>query len=100
MINNYIYGAHACIMCYDITNVDSFMDLEDWYRLVKKSFKDEKLPMCVLLGNKTDLNHMKVVKDTVAHRFASENSMHEHAVSAKTGDKVSRRPVSPSARPA
>ena len=38
MINNYIYGAHAIVLCYDITNQDSFQDLEDWYRLVTKSF--------------------------------------------------------------
>ena len=38
MITNYIYGAHAVVLCYDITNQESFQDLEDWYRLVNKSF--------------------------------------------------------------
>lgn len=36
MIKNYIYGASAVVLCYDVTNSDSFADLEDWYRLVKK----------------------------------------------------------------
>lgn len=36
MIRNYIYGANVVVLCYDVTNADSFADLEDWYRLVKK----------------------------------------------------------------
>jgi len=88
MIDNYIYGAHCVILCYDITNVDSFQDLEDWFRLVKKSFGTNKLPLVALMANKTDLNHMRVVKDGTAHRFAVENDMIEFGVSAKTGDAV------------
>jgi Ras-related protein Rab-28 len=88
MINNYIYGAHAVLLCYDITNNESFQDLEDWFRLVKKSFGKEKLPLVVLCGNKTDLEHMRAVKEPVARRFATENDMLEFNVSAKSGDRV------------
>ena len=38
MIGNYIYGAHAVLLCYDITNYQSFQNLEDWYRLVRRTF--------------------------------------------------------------
>ena len=38
MIQNYIAGAHAVVMCYDITNYSSFENVEDWYRLVKRVF--------------------------------------------------------------
>lgn len=38
MITNYITGAHAVILCYDITNYDSFVNLEDWHRLVLQAF--------------------------------------------------------------
>ncbi|GMI61916.1 hypothetical protein ScalyP_jg6066 [Parmales sp. scaly parma] len=38
MIHNYIAGAHAVVLCYDISNYSSFENLEDWYRLVKKAF--------------------------------------------------------------
>ena len=43
---------------YDITNQQSFEDLEDWVDLVKKTFKDRTAPMMLMLGNKVDLNHM------------------------------------------
>ena len=35
MIGNYIYGAQAVLLCYDITNYQSFQNLEDWYRLAE-----------------------------------------------------------------
>ena len=88
MISNYIYGAHAVIFCYDITNKDSFEDLEDWLRLVKKSFGQAKLPLCILLGNKSDLEHIRAVKSNAIEKFALENEFIEMLVSAKTGDNV------------
>lgn len=30
MVSNYIAGAHAVLLCYDITNYESFANLEDW----------------------------------------------------------------------
>ena len=53
MIGNYIYGAHAVILCYDITNYQSFQDLEDWYRLVRRAFDKDRLPTIALVGNKS-----------------------------------------------
>ena len=38
MIGNYIYGAQAVLLVYDITNLQSFQDLEDWLDVVKKTF--------------------------------------------------------------
>ena len=33
MITNYISGADAVLLCYDITNYESFANLEDWYTI-------------------------------------------------------------------
>lgn len=35
MVSNYIYGAQAVLLVYDITNFQSFQDLEDWLALVR-----------------------------------------------------------------
>ena len=88
MINTYIYGAAAVVLCYDITNAESFENLEDWYRKVRQTFGSTPLPLCVLMGNKSDLGHLRVVKEAKAERFAAENKMLEYKVSAKSGDGV------------
>ena len=40
-------------MCYDVTNYQSFQDLEDWYRLVKQTFDESSMPYVALVGNKS-----------------------------------------------
>ena len=43
MITNYIAGAHAVLFCYDITNYESFANLEDWLRIVMKTFEEQNV---------------------------------------------------------
>jgi len=88
MINNYIFGAQAVLLVYDITNYESFQNLEDWYRLVKKTFDKDQLPYVALVGNKSDLQHIRTVKAEKHNQFADENDMYSYQMSAKTGDKV------------
>eukprot|EP01046_Picozoa_sp_COSAG06_P042189 COSAG06_NODE_5342_length_3537_cov_39.550055_3_plen_81_part_00 len=54
MIGNYIYGAQVVLLCYDITNYQSFQNLEDWYRLVRRTFGTRALPYVALIGNKSE----------------------------------------------
>ena len=58
MIGTYIFEANAVVLAYDITNQQSFQDLEDWLQLVNNTFKDKEVPMIILMANKVDLNHM------------------------------------------
>ena len=55
MIQSYIYGAQAICLVYDVTAYQTFQDLEDWFRLVRKTFDKEPLPYMALIGNKKDL---------------------------------------------
>ena len=47
----------AVILCYDITNYQSFQDLEDWYRLVQRTYQGQTMPRVTLVGNKTQFLH-------------------------------------------
>ena len=89
MIKNYIYGAHAVLLCYDITSKENFQNLEDWYRLVRKTFEKSKLPYVALVGNKTDMSHARAVSRDKHNAFVEENDMYSYFMSAKTGDMVS-----------
>ncbi|XP_051473839.1 ras-related protein Rab-28 isoform X6 [Apus apus] len=53
MLDKYIYGAQGVLLVYDITNGQSFENLEDWYNVVKKVNEDsETQPLMALVGNK------------------------------------------------
>ncbi|XP_025977798.1 ras-related protein Rab-28 isoform X4 [Dromaius novaehollandiae] len=89
MLDKYIYGAQGILLVYDITNCQSFENLEDWYNAVKKANEDsETQPLVALVGNKIDLEHMRTVKVDKHQRFCQENNFSSHFVSAKTGDSV------------
>jgi Ras-related protein Rab-28 len=88
MIRNYISGADAVMLCYDITNYESFANLEDWYRLVCDAFEGKQMPCCALIANKTDLKHMAQVRLDKHSQFIEENSMMSFMISAKSGDQI------------
>jgi len=88
MVSNYIYGAQAVLLVYDITNYQSFQDLEDWLAAVKKTFEGEQLPYIALCGNKIDLQHLRAVKADKHASFADEQQLYSYFVSAKSGDHV------------
>ena len=85
MLSNYVFGAHAVLLCYDITNFDSFQNLEDWYRVVRRTFeKAPKMPYCALLANKCDLSHMRTVRNEVATMKQSW-CVHHHRITVVSG---------------
>ncbi|XP_076143618.1 ras-related protein Rab-28 isoform X2 [Alosa pseudoharengus] len=89
MLDKYIYGAQGVLLVYDITNYQSFENLEDWFGMVKKGSEEADVqPVVALVGNKTDLEHMRTVKVDKHQRFCQENGLVSHFVSAKTGDSV------------
>ena len=88
MINTYVKDSHAVILVYDITNYASFSNLQDWLKLVQKTFEGKPMPVMALVGNKTDLFHMQAV-DLKSHKeFAETNKLYSFFASAKTGDQI------------
>lgn len=88
MVEGYISGAAAVLLCYDITNYDSFVNLEDWLRIVVKASEGKEMPQLALVGNKSDLRHLTAVKSDQHKAFADENKMSSFIMSAKSGDQV------------
>ena len=88
MLGKYIFGSAAIILAYDVTNSESFKNVQDWLEYAHAEFKGPKQPLLALVGNKVDLMHLRQVKAEKHNMFAMENQMTPFAVSAKTGEKV------------
>ena len=75
MLDKYLYGADAVVLVYDVSNYDSFENLQEWLsacKAVLQSSKAEKtkLPHFALVANKIDLEHVRTVKSDRHHKFA------------------------------
>lgn len=74
MLDKYVFGANAVLLVYDVTNEESFVDLEDWLRLAQESCQQQPTEngktVYALLANKIDLEHLRVIKSDRHHKFA------------------------------
>ena len=69
----YYRGAHAAIVVYDITKMDTFIRAKDWVEeLQRYASKDIVL---TLIGNKVDLTASRMVQYDAAAAFAEANEM-------------------------
>ena len=89
MIQNYIYAAQAVLLVYDITNSQSFHNIDEWLAVVTRVFDKSPLPYIALVGNKMDLSHMRMIRPDLHQRFATDNSLASFFVSARMNDMVS-----------
>ncbi len=55
---NYISGAHAIILCYDITQYTSFQSVDQWYQMIKKTF-NPSFPLGTLASINTTARNTK-----------------------------------------
>uniref|UniRef100_A0A6A7GAK5 Ras-related protein Rab-24-like n=1 Tax=Hirondellea gigas TaxID=1518452 RepID=A0A6A7GAK5_9CRUS len=85
----YCRGSRCAIICYDLTNWNSFANLERWVKKVK-----DVAPDCAIVfaGNKLDIIEEDPTKRAVeleeAQRFASSMDANIVEVSAKTGQNI------------
>jgi len=90
MLDKYVFGAHAILLVYDVTNSNSFDNLQDWLEQTRKLLvQQETSPTYALVANKIDLEHLRTIKSDRHHKFAQEHGLLTYAVSAKTGEGVS-----------
>jgi Ras-related protein Rab-7A len=83
-------GADACVLVYDITNDQSFKQIEMW----RSSFLEqsspeetEKFPF-LLCGNKSDLQTARAVSTQDGERLAKQYNMFFYETSALDGNNV------------
>ena len=77
---------YCCVTTFPIIKV--FRTLRTGTGLCGGRSRKAGMPYVALIGNKTDLNHMRTVKPEKHSAFAEENDMYSYTMSAKTGDQV------------
>lgn len=99
MIAKYLFGAHVALVCYDVTDAQSFSDAEDWLRVARsysasetQESKDPNQPVAMqlyLVGNKIDLIAHRVISKEKHDAFIRKHGMQGgFLVSAQNGDNV------------
>lgn len=82
----YYRSAMGVVMCYDITDENSFQNVEMWLHNLEQHGSGD---VCkILLGNKADLEDKRKVAKERGFELAARHNMQFYETSAKTGDSV------------
>ena len=86
----YYRGADACIFVFDLTNNDSFKNLDEWIKFFFSQLPEQKVDNfpVLLLGNKADITP-HVISETEILNWSDKNKNIKYVeVSAKTGQGI------------
>lgn len=83
ILTSYYKGTHGILLVYDITNKQSFVDLQLWLSEVEKHGRENVVK--ILIGNKKDLESQRQVSTEEASKFAESQGMKYLETSAKDG---------------
>ncbi|OLP90126.1 Ras-related protein Rab-6 [Symbiodinium microadriaticum] len=86
LVNGYIRDAAAAVVCYDVTNRQSFDSTTQWIEEVRQSRGDDVL--VYLVGNKVDLAESRQVSRAEGEAKAAEVKGRFAETSARSGDNV------------
>nr|XP_058956595.1 ras-related protein Rab-39B-like [Pocillopora verrucosa]XP_058956596.1 ras-related protein Rab-39B-like [Pocillopora verrucosa] len=79
---SYYRNTVGCLIVYDITNRESFLNVKDWYTEAKNCVEESDV-VFMLIGHKIDKESMRKVSTEEGERFAEANNMMFIETSAK-----------------
>lgn len=87
-------NASGAVLCYDVSNRQSFTDLDRWLNEAKlyhcplsQQHRTGEVPFVVLCANKTDLPRRAVTKSE-GMEYATKHGMYYYETSALNGEAV------------
>ena len=86
IVSSYYRGAHGIMMVYDITDLESFQNLNSWLIEIEKNAS--KNVYKILVGNKSDMDKDRKVTFEQGKEFASQYGMLFFETSAKESINV------------
>lgn len=83
IVKTFFKGAHAVIICFDLTNSNSFDDVDYWFNEINK--ENLTNPIIVMVGTKVDLINSRVITKEQGIKKATELKLQGYfECSAKT----------------
>ena len=82
----YYRGAHGALIVYDITNPNSFQNLESWFKEIQN--QGELNCINVLVGNKCDLKELRQVETADGIKYAEKRNIRFVETSAADNTNV------------
>ena len=86
LIPSYIKDSAVAIVCYDVTNKESFSSVDKWIEDAKAIREDDVL--LILVGNKADMDSTRQVTYDEGKEYAEKMNFLFFETSAKTGTNV------------
>jgi len=87
--DSYIKKANGILLVYDITEKQSFKNIENWLESIREEMGDKLLPI-ILVGNKSDLKDERKIPTEEGKKKAEEYGFHFYETSCKTGENVNK----------
>ena len=84
----YYRGSAGALLVFDLTNRDSFDNIERWLRDIRDVARSDVVTL--LIGNKSDLSERRQVSYEEAESFAKAHAMQYFETSAKTGENITK----------
>lgn len=86
IVTSYYKGTHGILLVFDLTNMQTFRDMEQWLSDVEKHGKDNVVKL--LVGNKKDMDQQRQVPYEEAAKFAESLGVKYIETSAKSGENI------------
>ncbi|MHA2392990.1 MAG: Rab family GTPase [Promethearchaeota archaeon] len=88
MRRHFYQGANGVILVFDLTNIKSYLNVQNWFNEIDKHVTDRSKLFGFLLGNKEDLSDKRVVNYDEAERLARSFNLKYIETSALSGKNI------------
>jgi small GTP-binding protein len=83
---NYYNGVAIALLVYDVTNRKSFNDIKYWLDEIRIS--NSKDVIIVLVGNKIDIAHNRIISTSEGHKLSLKEKIPFYETSVKNNDNI------------
>jgi len=84
-----IFRLQIIAIVYDVTNEMTFLNVASWVKTIRELCTVHgNPPLLAIIGNKSDMEHQRIVKLDRQKQLASELHVTSHVTSARTGEGV------------